>query len=43
MFRYVSLYNVTQLPSVFLVDRNNTLKARGESIENIEQIIKDLL
>ena len=41
--RYVSLYNVTQLPSVFLVDRNNTLKARGESIENIEQIIKDLL
>lgn len=40
---YVSLYNVTQLPAVFLIDRNNTLKARGESIEDIEQTIKKLL
>ena len=27
--RYVSLYNIQNLPSVFLVDRENTLNARG--------------
>ena len=41
--RYVSLYNVTQLPAVFLVDRSNTLKARGENIEDIEKAIQKLL
>ena len=41
--RYVSLYNVVQLPSVFLVDRNNTLTARGENIEDIEKAIQKLL
>ena len=41
--RYVSLYNVTQLPSIFLVDRNNALNARGENIEDLEKAIQKLL
>ena len=41
--RYLPLYNVTQLPSVFLVDRNNTLNARGENIDDIEKAIQKLL
>jgi len=41
--RYLPLYNVTQLPAVFLVDRNNTLNARGENMEDIEKTIQKLL
>lgn len=41
--QYVQLYNVTNLPSVFLVSRNNELNARGESIANLEEAIKKLL
>ena len=40
---YISLYNVTQLPSIFLVDRSNSLNARGEKIEDIEAAIRKLL
>ncbi|WP_455673459.1 DUF4369 domain-containing protein [Phocaeicola sp.] len=40
---YVSLYNVTNLPSVFLVNRGNELSARGETIPNLEEAIKKLL
>lgn len=41
--QYVSLYNVTNLPSVFLVNRGNELSARGENISNLEEAIKKLL
>ncbi len=40
---YVSIYSVTNLPTVFLVDRSNALSARGETIENMEEAIKKLL
>ena len=40
---YVSLYNVTNLPAVFLVNRANELSARGENIQNLEEEIKKLL
>lgn len=41
--KYVSLYNVTALPSIFLMGRDNELKARGENVENIEEAIVKLL
>lgn len=40
---YVSLYSVTDLPSVFLVNRSNELSVRGETIKNLEEEIKKLL
>lgn len=40
---YVSLYGVTTLPQVFLVNRNNELSARGENIKDLEEEIKKLL
>ncbi|MDO4179937.1 MAG: DUF4369 domain-containing protein [Bacteroidales bacterium] len=40
---YVSLYNVTNLPAVFLVNRANELSVRGENIQNLEEEIKKLL
>lgn len=40
---YIQLYNVTQLPTIFLVDRSNSLNARGENIENLEAAIQKLL
>ncbi len=40
---YLSLYSVTNLPAVFLVDRSNELHARGESIQDLEEAIKKLL
>ena len=40
---YISLYNVTQLPSIFLVDRSNSLNARGENIDDLEAAIRKLL
>lgn len=39
----VSLYNVRQMPSVFLINRNNELKLRGEDIKDLEAAIKSLL
>ena len=40
---YVNLYNVKNLPTLFLVGRNNVLSARGEDVEDIEASIKKLL
>lgn len=40
---YVSLYNVTNLPSIFLVNRDNELSARGENIQDLDESIKKLL
>lgn len=40
---YIQLYNVTQLPTIFLVDRSNSLNARGENIEDLETAIQKLL
>lgn len=40
---YISLYNVTNLPSVFLVNRANELSARGENIKDLDEAIKKLL
>ena len=39
----VKLYNVQQVPAVFLVNRDNELKARGEDIKDLESSIKALL
>lgn len=39
----VSLYNVRQVPAVFLINRNNELKARGEDIKDLDSAIKALL
>ena len=41
--KFVFLYNVTALPSIFLMGRDNELKARGENVENIEEAIVKLL
>ena len=40
---YIQLDNVTQLPTIFLVDRSNSLNARGENIEDLEAAIQKLL
>ena len=40
---YIQLYNVTQLPTIFLVDRSNSLNARRENIEDLEAAIQKLL
>lgn len=40
---YASVYNVRQLPAVFLVNRNNELSARGEDIKDLEAAIARLL
>lgn len=40
---YAAVYNVQQLPSYFLIDRNNELNARGENIKDLESAIKSLL
>ena len=41
--QYVQLYNVQQLPSIFLVNRQNELSARGETIKDLDAEIKKLL
>jgi peroxiredoxin len=41
--QYASLYNVTNLPSAFLVGRDNVLKARMDNVEDLEAEIKKLL
>lgn len=40
---YLGLYNVTNLPSLFLINRANELKVRGENVKDIEEEIKKLL
>jgi hypothetical protein len=40
---YVSIYGVTNLPTVFLVGRDNALKLRGEAVEDLEAEIRKLL
>ena len=40
---YLSLYGVTQLPTAFLVNRNNELSLRVEEKTNMEEAIKNLL
>lgn len=39
----VAVYNVRQMPSVFLINRNNELKMRGEDIKDLEAAVKSLL
>ena len=39
----VAVYNVRQVPSIFLINRNNELKLRGEDIEDLEAAVKSLL
>lgn len=39
----ISTYNVSQLPAVFLINRNNELKLRGENIKDLEAAVKSLL
>ncbi len=41
--QYVTLYGVRNLPSAFLVGRNNVLSARAETITDLEEAIKKLL
>ena len=41
--QYVSLYNVTDLPSAFMVGRDNVLKTRIEDVKDLENEIKKLL
>ena len=40
---YLSIYNVTNLPAFFLINRNNELKVRGEVVKDLEGEIKKLL
>lgn len=41
--RYVSVYNISKVPSFFVIDRNNELKKRDENIKNLEEEVKKLL
>lgn len=41
--QYVALYSVTNLPSVFLVGRDNMLKLRGENVKDLEAEVRNLL
>lgn len=41
--QYVSLYNVTDLPSAYLVGRDNVLNSRIEDIKELDAKIKSLL
>lgn len=38
-----ALYGVAQLPDIFLINRNNELRARGEDIKDLEASIKSML
>lgn len=38
-----ALYGVAQLPAIFLINRNNELRARGEDIKDLEASIKSML
>lgn len=39
----VAVYNVRQVPSFFLINRNNELKLRGEDIKDLETAVKSIL
>lgn len=39
----LQLYNVQNIPTFFLIDRSNTLKARDAQIKDIDEAIKNLL
>ena len=41
--QYVSLYGITNLPTGFLVNRDNALCTRGENVEDLEAEIRKLL
>jgi peroxiredoxin len=41
--QYVSLYGITSLPSVFLVNRDNELCVRGENISDLDAELRKLL
>ena len=38
-----ALYGVKNLPALFLINRNNELRARGETIKDLEGTIKSML
>lgn len=39
----VSVYNVREVPSIFLINRNGELKARGEEIKDLDATVKSML
>ncbi|MDR0892314.1 MAG: AhpC/TSA family protein [Mediterranea sp.] len=39
----VALYNVQKVPAIFLINRNNELKMRGDEIKDLETAVKSLL
>lgn len=39
----ISLYNIQQLPSYFIINRQNELYMRGEDVKDLESTIKSLL
>ena len=41
--QYVQLYSVSNLPSVFLVGRDNAIKMRGENIQDLDAELRKLL
>jgi peroxiredoxin len=40
---FAAIYNVQQVPSYFLINKENELSARGENIKNLEEAIKKML
>jgi hypothetical protein len=40
---YLGIYAVNSLPSFFLINRNNVLTARGETVKDLDEAIKKLL
>lgn len=41
--KYLPLYNVTNLPEFFLIDKNNTLVSRSSQIKDLRKAIEELL
>ncbi len=39
----IAVYNVRQVPALFLINRNNELKVRGEDIKDLEAAVKSLI
>lgn len=40
---FASIYSVQEVPTYFLISKNNELKVRGENVKDIDAAIKDLL
>ena len=38
-----AMYNVKEVPSLFLINRNSELSARGETIKDLDAAVKALL